>query len=124
MKIATISTAIAPVVRAPKRMRVSKQPSGRVAVSSDVKQFVTEIGLEAEFDEALRHLKSSFDDSAIINVSLVECPDEKGAESRILFNVKSDLDRKNFRERQERFYAPLRSGNLRLYDLIGLLRDF
>jgi len=92
--------------------------------SASAVEFIRCHGLESEFSRVEDHLLKAFNGPEKVTVELIASPEDDGEGSeRIVFTVKSDMDRQSFKRAIQDFFAPLRTSNSRLYPLISVTRD-
>jgi len=99
-------------------------PVELVEAEAGVVEFVTKSGLAAQYSDVLNGLSSSFKDAERISVALVDSPDDEfECGESLVFTIKINLDRKQFWQATDRFYAPLRAAKPEIYPLIAILQD-
>jgi hypothetical protein len=100
----------------------SRRPT--FVITSEVQDFVKRQRLEDEFTQVKNHLSKAFNNPEKVTVELDVSPDDEGdGGERLVFRVKSGMERRSFRLSMEAFFGPLRSGSMRIYPLIVVLRD-
>lgn len=105
-----------------------------ITPTSDVLDFVKRNSLEEEFKQVQNYLIDAFDNLGSATVELVIWYDDEDIDisrvthddshARLVFYVKTDIERKQFRKSVEKFFAPLRKSGMRTYLLTVILRDF
>ena len=93
-------------------------------VDENVKDFIRQRSLDAEFDIALALARDLFAPAAHVRVTLEHDPEEENAPPDLVFRVATMLARRPFRDARKGFYGALRdSGHERLCDHLAVIRD-